>query len=381
MFKRVLKLAPIIFLIFGISSSGNASTPIIRVLILKDSPEIRIYSKTDVAIYKLNGNAAPPPIVTKRAAVTVKREGIEINGRQTTWKRIAVSPMHDSLIWLNEKPYKGDIVIKKMPHLTVSAVNILPLEKYVEGILHGELPANWPTEALKAQAVAARSYALSTLDEKKNTKTPSGDYDIKATIEDQVYKGSPHSGSKPALAVKGTRSEIITYHNKPIKARFHSSCGGQTETSIHVWGEPDISRSIPDTYCKNSPHNTWKTHLTSQDITQKLKQHGFDPGYVRSIKPEKFDNGGRIAAVAIHGDKQTISLTGNDFRKFLGFTKIKSTLFAISKTDSGFTLTGKGFGHGVGMCQWGAKGMAERGHNYREILDFYYPGTTVKKWY
>lgn len=255
-------------------------------------------------------------------------------------------------------------------------VKTLSIEKYVPGVLVGELPKDWPIEALKAQAVAARTYAIATLAEKEGGGSP---YDVESTVADQVFSGKTFGRPDVDEAVSSTAGEILTYHNKPIKARFHSSCGGKTETSIRVWGEQDISRGINDPYCKGSPHNSWQTTLTATEIESALKKLGFNIGKIQAIKLEEFDSGGRVAAVSIHGDNQTVSLTGNDFRRYLGFSTIKSTKFNVSQSGYKFTFIGKGFGHGVGMCQWGARGMALAGKNYREILEFYYPGTRIKK--
>jgi stage II sporulation protein D len=358
MLKRLLLLALIILL----PTTGLANTTNIRVKIADNKSSIDVYTNR---LGKTTFRATGP--------------AIEANGKRISQKKISLSG-DGGLIWVNGKSYLGEIIIEQTSPLKLTAINTLPIEQYVAGTLAGEMPGSWPLEALKAQAVTARTYALYVTNEKR-MKNSKSSFDIRSTIEDQVYKGGPNVNSKVVKAVGSTAGETLMYHNKPIKTRFHSTCGGKTETSIHVWGETDISKRINDPYCKNSPHNNWTATFTSNEISNRLRKHGFKPGNIELINIETHSESGRIAAASIHGSSQTISLTGNDFRRYLGFGKIKSTLFTISKKGSTFTFSGRGFGHGVGMCQWGANGMASKGHTYKDILNFYYPGTEIKKSY
>ena len=367
-----------LFLIIFISAPAFGKTePEIRVLINESASGIVVYSSSAISVSSSGKavDASLPP--DKRTNIMPGKSGITVGDKLLKLDEISLASKDGTAIWLDGKGYSGKIVIKRASERNLSVINIVSLEDYVAGTLYGELPLSWPLETLKAQAVASRTYAISILSEKTGDK----DHHIRATIEDQVFKGLPPPSSDAHKAAGETFGEILTYHKKPIKARFHSSCGGETELSIHVWGEKDISKKVKDPYCKEAPHNRWKTSLSPQFITKNLRSHGFDPGKIESIKIEKQDSGGRVAAVAIHGSRQTISLNGNDFRRYLGFSKIKSTKFEVKKNGKGFLFSGSGFGHGVGMCQWGARGMAESGFDYKKILGFYYPGTSIKRLY
>jgi stage II sporulation protein D len=375
MFKRLL--LTVLFLCLT-SSTGWSAKSSIRVLVEENSPALTIYAKK-LMITELGKEKSGAPL--QLISRTTLRPGVSMiaDGRSTGWQKIKLSS-NDGPVWVNGKSYQGDVVIEQQSQRGLNAINMLPLEKYVTGTLAGEMPSSWPLEALKAQAVTARTYALYVTGERRSRNSKIK-YDIRSTVEDQVFKGSPHINDKVRTAVSSTAGETLYYHNKPIKTRFHSTCGGETEVSINVWGEKDVSKRILDPYCRKSPHRNWQTTMSSQEISSRLKKHGFDPGEIRSIEAEKFENGGRVAAVSVHGSKQTVSLTGNNFRRFMGFGKIKSTMFNTSKNGINFTFNGKGFGHGVGMCQWGARGMAEKGHSYKDILKFYYPGTQIQKIY
>lgn len=358
-----------------IPSTGFGSS-FMRVLIEENSPSISVYAKK-FFLYDLERDKITEP--TEIIGRITLKPGIKMiaDDRQTGWRKIKLSS-RNSPIWINGKSYQGDVIINQSSKSGLNAVNQLPLEKYVAGTLAGEMPSNWPLEALKAQAVTARTYAIYVTGERRSANNKAK-YDVRSTVEDQVFKGSPNINDKIRTAVESTSGETLYYHNKPIKTRFHSTCGGETEISINVWGEKDVSRSITDPYCKKSPHKNWTMNLNAGEIALQLERHGFNPGNILSIETEKFEKSNRVAAVSIKGSKQTVSLNGNDFRRFMGFGKIKSTIFDVFKNGPNFIFKGKGFGHGVGMCQWGAKGMAERGYSYKDILNFYYPGTELKK--
>lgn len=371
MIKRTFPIVLLIILLPGLCFASMS----IRVLAIENASQINVYSK-GLDLYELANSSREETIQLERAVITIGKNGLHINNKPVSWLSIGITSS-DDIIWLNGKPFRGTVTIFSNAN-KLSAISTMPFEIYIEGILSGEVPAGWPLETLKAQAVAARTYAFFAFGrDQKNSGARS--YDVRPTVEDQVYDGRITFHPNITNAVSETAGQILTYNGAPINARFHSDCGGQTETSGHVWGENDQSVSVKDPYCQNSQSKNWSLLLSGQSISQALKNNGFDPGNIRSIEIEKYENSDRIAAVAITGSLQTVSLTGNDFRRFVGFNKIKSTIFNVSRAKGGFLFTGRGFGHGVGMCQWGAKGMGEKGFSYREILDFYYPGTVLSK--
>lgn len=238
----------------------------------------------------------------------------------------------------------------------------IPLERYVAGVLEKEVHGNWPMEALKAQAVATRTYALY-----RKVNPRDALFDVLSDTTDQVFESD--EGHSPAIvrAVLETEGETLQHGGKIFQAFFHSCCAGRSERADEVWPgafpEPLLSLHN-DPYCAACPPARWEYRI--------------DKGEFESITISERDTSGRVRTVLVSSPSgKSRTMAGIELRRVLGNTFLKSTLFEISPQDDAIVFEGRGAGHGVGLCQWGAKGMAETGKNYREILDFYYPGAEV----
>jgi len=259
-------------------------------------------------------------------------------------------------------------------------VDTVDIERYVMGVLSKEMDSLWPEEALKAQAVVSRTLAVYHMDENRKNGRP---YDIENSIFHQVYNET--NCEKIEKAVKATEGEVLTYKGNIVQVFFHANCGGKTAKTEDVWGGhyPHIS-SVDDPYCSSSPYYSWKKSF-SQDKLSKI----FSISSIQEIYIESRDNTGRVAILKLTGkDGKIIKLTGHRFRMMVNQGRnvsfdspdiIPSTNFNVKKDGNYFIFTGKGYGHGVGMCQWGARRMAEEGFNYREILKYYYPEMDLSK--
>lgn len=283
------------------------------------------------------------------------------------------SSYRGSDIRFNGKTYSGELKFVKDGPGTVTAINILPLEEYLSGLVASEMPKDWPIEAIKAQSVAARTYALFQ-------KKPSAEYDVESSVLDQVYNGKISGNERVKNAVKDTEGEVLKKDGRLVKTFFNSTCGGQTETALNVWGDKNLFTSIADPYCARSPYSSWTYSMETSRLVAKLKTAGFQLDRIKNIQVETNPDNPRAATVVIETGGQTLFLRASDFRKMVGFQELKSTWFTAEMRGNSILLSGHGFGHGVGMCQWGAKGMAETGKSYREILGFYYPGTEIQTW-
>ena len=255
-------------------------------------------------------------------------------------------------------------------------VNQVPLESYLAGTLGNEMYSNWHPEALRAQAVVSRTYALY----RAAKGDPDSAFDLTAGTSSQVYRGVGTESEPVWAAVRDTQGEILTWGGDPILAAFHSASGGHTATSEEVWGEALnylASREVEDE--DDSPDTYWRSPLSRTTLGRALEALGKPVGEVESLEVAKRSESGRVLEIRIEGSEREALLTGRDLRRALGGSTLKSTLFEIRKDDEGFIIVGSGRGHGVGMSQWGARAMALRGATYQEILEHFFPGTRLDR--
>lgn len=262
--------------------------------------------------------------------------------------------------------------VRKMPTIKVlhnKKIEQLPLERYVALVLAGEVDSSWPPEALKAQAIASRTFALKRMQERKNNT-----YHVQNSVMDQVFRQNSHEAF--TKAVKDSAGLVLTVHNELAETSFHSTCGGKTADAKTVWG-----RSYPHLlsndcgYCALSPTYTWKTEFVVTELEAKFGQK------ISKIKILSRSRDDRVDLIELSGSKKQ-SISGHEFRMALGPMKVKSTLInEIVLIKDKVKINGHGFGHGVGLCQYGALGMAKAGRGFKEILTHYYPGSSIKRLY
>lgn len=298
----------------------------------------------------------------------------------------------------NAKRYRGDLVFHAGDSGIV-VVNRLPIESYLRGVVPLEIGTNQVADgaAVEAQAVAARSYAYARL------AGGARRYDLLATVSDQVYGGADAERPLSDAAVASTAGLVLTYGGRPVSAPYSSTCGGSTAEAGEVWrsgGEPFLQRvsdRIPGTeryYCDISPRFAWTRRYTRSTLAKSLDRYleryvavpAGGRGRVRSVEVESRTESGRVGVLAVTTERGRYLLRGNDIRFVLRTPAgeiLNSTYFSVEQehardgTLGGLTLRGHGYGHGIGMCQWGAIGRARAGQDYRAILRTYYPGTTV----
>ncbi|MDH5767607.1 MAG: SpoIID/LytB domain-containing protein [Nitrospirota bacterium] len=246
-------------------------------------------------------------------------------------------------------------------------INELPLEEYVKGVVIAEVGPNWEMEALKAQAVISRTYAL-------YQKKTNGDsiYHLTSSVLHQVYKGSS-SDIRVAYAVEGTSGEILTFNGSTIEPFYHSTCGGKTERPEEVFMKSYPYLRSVESNCETSPYWVWERKIPLKEIENALKLTGIKKITIKSYTLTK-----RVKELSIVYNSGTTTLRATDFRRALGWSTLPSTNFTISKDGDSILFSGKGYGHGVGLCQWSAHQMASEGKNYKDILSFFYPGTTLQ---
>ncbi len=284
---------------------------------------------------------------------------------------ITISSSVDAM-YLNSRAYRGFFRISMAPE-GLLLVNHVPIESYLYSVVPKEMPDSWPMHALMAQAVAARTYALFM--KEKNQFNP---YDVEATTSSQVYGGYTAETIRARHAVNATAGQVMTYKGKLILAFFHSNSGGYTENPIHVWDTyfPYL-RGRPDQYSENTPDSTWEYFLSYKEVIKKLNQSGLKIDTIRQLKAAGKSKSGRNIIIEVVSDSGIQHLKSNQFRESVGETHLKSTFFNMIHRPGGILFKGKGFGHGVGMSQWGANHMAVAGENYINILKYYYQGIDI----
>lgn len=351
-----------------------------------------------------DGEAAPVAVGAPARIWRVERSGAQLrmlraDGVATRFRRgviVVRSTEGAGLISYAGRTYRGTLAF----HATddgIMVVNALPLEDYLGGVVPreiGESRTVGEIAAVEAQAVAARSYAMTHL-------RATAAYDMRATTADQVYGGAGAETEVGNRAVRNTRGLVLRYGSRIVNAPYHSTCGGSTAEAQEVWrtrGEPYLQRvsdRIPGTardYCEPSARYRWTKALDAAALDAAVARHLREvvegvprsgPGPVREVRVDTRAPSGRAGSVAIATATGTYSVRGNDARSVLrqpGGEILSSAYFSVlGPVDArgGVRLEGRGYGHGVGMCQWGAIGRARAGQGFRTILQTYFPGTTV----
>jgi stage II sporulation protein D len=296
-------------------------------------------------------------------------------GYQTT---VLIAPVQSNdYLTVNRRRYRGVLLIEPAGHGRVDVVEQVPVEEYLYGVLPREVGGDWPAEALKSQAVVSRTYVLANM-----ATDPAQRYDLTNDVYSQVYGGLEDEVSAASQAVDATRGDILlTKAGKPLEAFFHSSCGCRTEVPQYVWKTHEATddfSSISDSYCKEDPYNHWQAELSVSTIRARLRRSGVRLGDISKIKILKKSPSERAWVLGIYTSSGTREISGQNFRMALGPEVLRSTLITdISRTKHGFRFEGRGWGHGVGLCQWGARGRAKAGQSYQEILKAYYPNETL----
>ena len=276
----------------------------------------------------------------------------------------------------NGRKYQGQAVVS-IDRGEVLLVNRLPLENYLQGVVPKEMMASWDDDALCSQAVAARTYALYL-----SAKSEDKPYDVAATTASQVYGGADAATRRTDEAVARTAGQVLVFKDKPVLSYFHSHSGGMLEDPARVWTTGMPYYQIKDDRVSQNFHPfDWSARISSGDVRKALVKNGFHVGPVRDMRVVETSPSGRWTKVRIDTDTGQVDVKGNSLRIWLGAGTIKSTLGTISRQGGDFVFKGRGFGHGVGLSQWGAQGMAKNGKSYQEILTHYYPGTTISKVY
>lgn len=352
--------------------------PLLRIGLTSGQPSVTVAAGGRA---EARTESAKPVALTATASYEIRwQNGAFLVGREKLRGEVLIirpSDKSDGGLALDGRRYRGALELRHRG-AGLTAVNIVPVDDYLLSVVPEEMPTDWPAEALKAQSVAARSFAL-----KSRGRHAAEGYDLCTTTHCQLYKGIASEKTASTAAVRATRGEVLTYGGQPIEALFHTDSGGMTESSEDVWGNPiPYLRAVRDTPLGTMP---WTKTVSTADLEQKLAAKGHNIGRLRAIELSPLAVGraakdrtasGRVKAMTVTGTKGSVTLSGTAWRSLLG---LKSTLFSAKLTKDTVTFTGFGAGHGLGISQWGAKRLAETGKSYADILHHYYTGVTLQR--
>jgi len=345
----------------------------IRVAIIQDTVSLRLKIN---GLYEVIDSASNRSLSQGRylnTTVTAYKYGILLGSIKANTNRLLIKPKASGSVVINGRRFRGDIQLIKKDNLHLLAVNYIELEDYIQGILYHEASHYWPIEALKAQAIVCRTYAAYQIGENK-----SKDYDVTSDIYSQVYGGKTSERYRTNKAVAQTKGQILTYQDKIFPAYFHATCGGHTEEARLLWNiDMPPLRGVTCGFCRASPHFRWHCVLDLKEIADKLTQSGYKIDNIQDIDTLDIDKSGRAINLKFVSDNGELKISTKDFRHIFGPSIIRSTNFKVKVIDHDAVFEGFGWGHGVGLCQWGAYFMAKTGSNAEEIIQYYYPGSQI----
>lgn len=323
-----------------------------------------------------------------RTAVVPTTDGMRLGAREWTETALEIIPENPPAVWVGDHLYRGSVRLHKVGN-RVLAVNVLPLEDYLASVIDSEMPAAFPLEARKAQAIVARTFALY----QRDSASSSALNDLGSSVKSQKYLGYQYraqgrllagesSGSRQA--VRETQGLIGTYHNTPFCTYYSAVCGGQTLTGREIFDDAaPVLKSVRCGFCEEARLYRWTATFPKADVLtaveKLLNTRGTSVGRVKSVVALKRGQPGTLPEFDVRGERRSTRVSGFEIRQAFITRGINSPRFTLAEQAGQYVFTGQGHGHGAGLCQWGARGLALDGRTAREIVEFYYPGCVVKR--
>jgi stage II sporulation protein D len=352
---------------------------IVRIGLVEDGSSVNMSCEGSYYFYEINSGKRTDIQPLNDYLLKGDGDRIAFDGETLQSPVRIVTDSPNSKIRINGRRFRDNMLLScKNGKLTV--INELGLEDYIRGILPQEVNPAWHEEALKAQAVCSRTYALRNL--RKHTKQG---FDLCNKTHCQVFGGMESETERTNKAVDDTRGEVLTFNGELASTLFHACCSGHTENPNNVWAweaeAPAYLKGRSDKFCSPSPYDNWKGKLETSVIMARLIKAGYNVGTIKKMRVSGKSSSGRAEMIRIVTSRGTINISAGKFRLMMDPWVIKSTMINdIVRYRNSFEFRGSGWGHGVGMCQWGAKVMAAKGYDYKEILKYYYSGTDIEAW-
>ena len=366
----------IVFLVYGLRPTvyaGSLSSNYVRVAIMQNINSLNIKISGACEIVDLANMSSLYHGRNLKTTATLYKDGIAIGGVDSRNNKILIKTRGNDFIILDGRKFRGNIQLIRQEGNSFLVINQIELEDYVRGILYHEVSHYWPIEVLKAQSIVCRSYALY-----QREQMIGKDYDLTSDAYSQVYGGKTSERYRINKAVDETKGLILKYSNKALPAFFHATCGGHTEDGSILWNiniEP--LKGIACNYCQESPHYNWHYVISLEDLLVKLEEGGYKIADIKNITILDRNISGRVGNLKISSVNKDLKISAKDFRNIVSPNLIRSSNFNVAIFASDVVFEGLGWGHGVGLCQWGAYFMAKQGFSYQDILKFYYPGSVI----
>ncbi len=348
----------------------------IRILVQRDKPQVQVSVPASFEVLDDQGRSITRG--EKLAGATVKPvgQGIQWWDRIVPTRFLVVKSMGNGIRVGASGVYRDEVLIYKNSKGSLDVISRLELEDYLKSVIPFEGNPKWALESLKAQAIVSRTFALTKMLARREEE-----YDVSAGFMSQVYAGKQIENERTNQAVDATRGQVLLYKEKIFPAYFHSTCGGATTAADLVWRVKPLAPlgGVECKFCQRSPHYKWEAVVTPAEIKQKLAKQEMPVQDVLAIRTDKIDRTGRAHKFVIQSTWAEKVVDADAFRVWIDPMRLKSNLITkIRANDAGaFVFKGKGWGHGVGMCQYGMKYLGELGYTYQGILEYYYPGATI----
>ncbi len=346
---------------------GQAEPRFLRVLLSEGKQEIVLQGG---AIRAWGVDGRPAAEATGRVTVAAVGERIRWNGARLLAGPLDATGTPELRVGNRKGVGRVRLIARKGDLL---AVAVVPFEAYVAAVLSREAPPGFHPEALAALAVAVRTYAAGAVAKPRDPA-----YEVAASVEDQVFDGTDGVAAVFREAAGRTRGLVVRYRGELARTVYHSTCGGRTESAGSAWGkEVPYLQALPCGDCADSPVYRWSWRMTSAEGRRVAKALGIPPGKELRIAVAGRTRSGRASRVRLSSGGVSRELQAAEFRKTAGYDNVRSLKMDVVPVAGGWLFTGEGWGHGVGLCQFGANGMARRGEGFRGILARYYPGAEI----
>jgi stage II sporulation protein D len=368
--RRLVGLSVVVAALLALVPSSARADVTIRVAIVDQALAVEVRG-TQLRVRPVGacvscGTHVVPDVLRALA----RGSGVEVDGKPFS---VGARIESEQPVRLNGREYGGSIEILRSGDGLV-VVNELPLEEYLAGVLRAEVSERWPAEMLRAQAIVARTYAA--FHRLLNASKP---FHVFGSTAHQGYVGRVPPGSPIHEAVRVTAGQVLRLDGALFPAFYHAESGGVTEDPRTVFTTRNLPplRPVRCAYVTDSPHYYWQLELPLAELADLLARAGAPVGAVLAVDVAERTETLRALSVVVEGTSGVARLRGNDFRRVVGYDRLKSALFAVALADDRVRFTGRGWGHGVGMCQWCAKTMADHGHTAEAIVAFFYPGSVL----